>query len=938
MRFWLVTLILLLLMLAVLAVAPNIAGRTADVWLTPWVLGCVVVNLASSGCLWLLHRHQHHGHRLLKLLLGSVAVMSLWLASSLLALSAYQTAEQTRLQQPIRVLATAYVSELSDSIHDSQTNQGYRQLAQLSDIQPLTVTIDRDGSVRKIPNTSIHSSRLGIDTMGVNAGMTDDTVGLPEQIQVLLHTNPSRQELRALNRLQPGTQVRLVLGLQPLPEVGKSASGFDAGRWLAAQHVAARAQVLAIDQPMQQVSRAKLDWRTRINGWRWQLREHLLRQFWLTDQINLSEQNASTLVTSDIAYQGNQTDTQRAVAVMLALLTGDRALLDASSKRLYQFAGISHLLAISGMHVLFLVVVLGGAITKTVDRLCPMLYTRLPRWQMRWAVMLLTALLYALFTGLGVPALRTVWMIAAVGLVRWLLLPIAPIRVLMLVAVVMAWLDPFVLWQAGFWLSFMAVALLLSYETMHSDVNIDVTQQMGRRQGYDQGHDRRLGSTTHTPTHPSIIARMVNPVWQLFKLQFWLFVSLFPITLLLFGKVSLAGLLVNVLVIGVYAWLIVPVNLLAGLLYLCSPPLANVLWSLLATVLKLIHGSMAALAHSDMAGLLWLTVPMSSALLLILAMALLPWLLPKGVLSRIISIPALLLAIIIINQQQTSRVATTQISVLATDQPTLTVLLLRHQSDNWLLLANHQPLYDKQPKVAATASVSIALSDSVWQQLRLQGVTALTGLVVQTPTPALAMTASQLAAKMPIGLYWQAGNVTAGQVDAAHGRTVSMPTQQACVAQKNWQAPDAALSITALTGWSQIDDARVWSCSLAIDSQVQPLILTGDGGRVRVVHTAYDEIGTGTANSGGVVQGDIVVATTGGNINGHGYTNGYRYVVDAAPHRYQWQLWQRLCDSQQPSDGMDSNMATTLPDADAWLLYTDSELMSKSRFAVMSDR
>src|SRR5690606_32398164 len=78
--------------------------------------------------------------------------------------------------------------------------------------------------------------------------------------------------------------------------------------------------------------------------------------------------------------------------------------------------------------------------------------------------MMSASFIYALFTGFDVPAARTAWMLLAIGLIRLTLLPISTMRILLALAVLMAWLDPYVLWQAGYWLSFIAVALLLKYE------------------------------------------------------------------------------------------------------------------------------------------------------------------------------------------------------------------------------------------------------------------------------------------------------------------------------------------------------------------------------------------------------------------------------------------------------------------------------------------
>jgi len=78
-----------------------------------------------------------------------------------------------------------------------------------------------------------------------------------------------------------------------------------------------------------------------------------------------------------------------------------------------------------------------------------------------WLGGLLLAAAYAAFTGWGIPAQRTVLMLAIATLLRlsgrqwpW------HFSLLCVAAVVLA-LDPWALLQAGFWLSFVAVAVLL---------------------------------------------------------------------------------------------------------------------------------------------------------------------------------------------------------------------------------------------------------------------------------------------------------------------------------------------------------------------------------------------------------------------------------------------------------------------------------------------
>ena len=76
---------------------------------------------------------------------------------------------------------------------------------------------------------------------------------------------------------------------------------------------------------------------------------------------------------------------------------------------------------------------------------------------------------YAVMAGWGVPAQRTVWMLAVAALlaqsgVRW------PWQlVLLAVAAVVTLLDPWALLQPGFWLSFAAVGLLMASGPLTSE-------------------------------------------------------------------------------------------------------------------------------------------------------------------------------------------------------------------------------------------------------------------------------------------------------------------------------------------------------------------------------------------------------------------------------------------------------------------------------------
>jgi competence protein ComEC len=158
---------------------------------------------------------------------------------------------------------------------------------------------------------------------------------------------------------------------------------------------------------------------------------------------------------------------------------------------------------------------------------------------------LLLATLYALFSGWGVPAQRTIWMLAVVILLRqsgrqW---PWAQTWLLAM-AVVVA-IDPWALMQAGFWLSFVAVGVLFATDSGASGTR-------GAEEAAAQGWRRHL---------PRWLAGLVRAARE----QWVVTLALTPLSLLLFNQVSLIGLLANAVAIPAVTLLITPLALLGVL-------------------------------------------------------------------------------------------------------------------------------------------------------------------------------------------------------------------------------------------------------------------------------------------------------------------------------------------------------------------------------------
>ncbi|WP_285008456.1 ComEC/Rec2 family competence protein [Pedobacter faecalis] len=136
-------------------------------------------------------------------------------------------------------------------------------------------------------------------------------------------------------------------------------------------------------------------------------------------------------------------------ALLSALILGYKAELDQHTLTMYAGTGIIHALSVSGMHVGMIYMVLtwllrfmdGGRLLRTI----------------RTMLMLLLIWGYAVLTGLSPSALRAAVMISVLILSRAASRPVNNYNVLAFTALVMLVADPFLVWDAGFQLSFLAV-------------------------------------------------------------------------------------------------------------------------------------------------------------------------------------------------------------------------------------------------------------------------------------------------------------------------------------------------------------------------------------------------------------------------------------------------------------------------------------------------
>lgn len=225
----------------------------------------------------------------------------------------------------------------------------------------------------------------------------------------------------------------------------------------------------------------------------------------------------------------------RAAGVLAALAVGDQSAIEREDWQLFRSTGVAHLMSISGLHVTMFAWLAGLLVMAVWRRSARAVHV----WPTPWAGRVggfLAAAAYAVFSGWGVPAQRTVWMLAAVTLLqvggrRW---PWA--MVLLAAAVVVSALDPWALLQPGFWLSFVAVGLLMASEP-------------AQRSGQHPRAERRW-QRLRAAAHGGLRTQMVATI------------GLTPLSLVFFQQVSVVGLLANLVAIPLVTLLVTPLALL----------------------------------------------------------------------------------------------------------------------------------------------------------------------------------------------------------------------------------------------------------------------------------------------------------------------------------------------------------------------------------------
>jgi competence protein ComEC len=239
--------------------------------------------------------------------------------------------------------------------------------------------------------------------------------------------------------------------------------------------------------------------------------------------------------------------------LVAALAVGERADLPRQDREALARLGLSHLLSVSGLHLMLCAGLVFGLLRRPAARLV----ARCGRGDARRIAVLgalAAAAVYALLSGFGVPVRRSLVLVGALaaGVLRGR--PAAAVQALWLAAALVLAFSPAALFDVGAQLSFAASAALL----------------LGLRPSREPGP-----ASWETPRGA---ARLRRAVADLLHTSALALAATAPLTALHLGRVASAGLVANLLAVPGTGLLILPASLLAALVMAVAPDAAPSAW------------------------------------------------------------------------------------------------------------------------------------------------------------------------------------------------------------------------------------------------------------------------------------------------------------------------------------------------------------------------
>lgn len=161
---------------------------------------------------------------------------------------------------------------------------------------------------------------------------------------------------------------------------------------------------------------------------------------WVADKLESCRLYLKNLLTQNL--EGKE------LSIALALILGDKSLLDMETRNSFTNTGAMHVLAVSGLHIGIIMHIL-LAFFKLFSRWISRKHALISVLVLMW--------IYAVITGLSPSVLRAVFMFSVLVIAKNSGLSFSSINVLFFTGFVLILLDPYILYDIGFQLSFLAM-------------------------------------------------------------------------------------------------------------------------------------------------------------------------------------------------------------------------------------------------------------------------------------------------------------------------------------------------------------------------------------------------------------------------------------------------------------------------------------------------
>ncbi len=425
------------------------------------------------------------------------------------------------------------------------------------------------------------------------------------------------------------------------PHGSLNPGGFDYERWLFTEGIGATGYVRPYPKPVLVGSDSA--W-TSISVWR----------------QNITDRLSQTLNDSP------------GLALIKALTIGDGAGITQNQWEVFRKTGTTHLVVISGSHI--------GLVAGLVYFLALKLWARagLLVWspqRVAAVAAMLAAVFYAGLAGFSVPAQRSVIMLTIAMFAIFSQRNIRPFNTLAVALFAVLITDPLAVLAAGFWLSFLAVSIIV----------YAIAGRLGK----------------------------FNYFVEVIKINWATSVGLAPLLLFFFQQVSVCSPLANFIAVPVISLLVVPMSLLAILVMFISPFLASKLFFAVDTVLQGLWWLLAHLAELPLATInhaqpsVWALLFTIPGILLLLA--------PVGIPARWLSL-AMFLPLVFTESKQPE-----------TGDINMTLLDVGQGLSVVVQTANHWLVYDAGAKFSAESDLGQSV---LLPFLRLQGVGKVDKLII----------------------------------------------------------------------------------------------------------------------------------------------------------------------------------------------------------------